>query len=168
MNTIEIIKAEIERLYKTYRKKSKTENESQYYLGMADGLDLFEQYLDTLQEQPVCEDIGDEVEKVRQQFPEVGFAKVSRIAHHFAQWQKEKDAKRWEEDGTTFVPLSVHEEAKQRSYKEGKKSMKEQMMKEAVEGRVVDAGIFATYNTPVEYTHPGDKVKVIIVKEDKQ
>lgn len=43
---------------------------------------------------------------------------------------------------------------------------KEQMMKEAVEGRVVDAGIFATYNTPVEYTHSGDKVKLIVIKEE--
>lgn len=51
-------------------------------------------------------------------------------------------------------------------YELGYKECREQMMKEAVEGRVVDAGLFATYNTPVEYTHSGDKVKIIIVKED--
>lgn len=43
---------------------------------------------------------------------------------------------------------------------------KEQVTENALPGMVVDAGIFATYFTPVEYTNPGDKVKLIIVKED--
>ena len=76
-----------------------------------------------------------------------------------ANWQKEKDAKRWEEEGTTFVPLSVHEEAKQRSYEEGKKDMCEQMMKEAVETWMLEGSMFEP-----EFI----KRKVIIIKEDKQ
>ena len=43
-----------------------------------------------LKGQPVCDDFGEEVEKVRQRFPEVGFAKISRIAHHFVEWQKKQ------------------------------------------------------------------------------
>ena len=35
-------------------------------------------------------EFGEEVEKVRQRYPEVGFAKVSRIAHHFVEWQKKQ------------------------------------------------------------------------------
>ena len=47
--------------------------------------------LDAIQDKPVNNDFGDEVEKMRQRFPEVGFAKMSRIAHHFIEWQKQQD-----------------------------------------------------------------------------
>ena len=85
------------------------------------------------------------------------------LARHFAQWQKEKDNEVADKALTTSIKLQEGWYAK--GIADGEKSMKEQMMKEAVEGRVVDAGIFATYNTPVEYTHSGDKVKIIIIKE---
>lgn len=70
-----------------------------------------------------------------------------------AKWQKEQEEKELSEKIASAYQLGLADKEKM-------------MMKEAVEGRVVDAGIFATYNTPVEYTHSGDKVKIIIVKED--
>ena len=46
----EKILAEIDRLYKEFRQKAKTEQASEYYLGMADGLDLIEQFIDQIEE----------------------------------------------------------------------------------------------------------------------
>ena len=51
MNKIEKIRAEIDRRYNEYSAKKKTDDFI-YYSGMADALDLFEQFLDTLEEEP--------------------------------------------------------------------------------------------------------------------
>lgn len=50
-NIIATIRAEIERRYADYRAKMKTDDFT-YYEGMADALDLFEQFIDSLSEQP--------------------------------------------------------------------------------------------------------------------
>lgn len=47
----EQIRAEIDKRYAEYRAKMKTDDFT-YYEGMADALDLFEQYIDTFPEQP--------------------------------------------------------------------------------------------------------------------
>ena len=47
----EKIRAEIDKRYAEYRAKMKTDDFT-YYEGMADALDLFEQYIDTLSEEP--------------------------------------------------------------------------------------------------------------------
>ena len=52
MNIKDQIRAEIDKRYAEYRAKMKTDDFT-YYEGMADALDLFEQFLDTLPEQPV-------------------------------------------------------------------------------------------------------------------
>lgn len=49
MTIIEQIKAEIDKRYAEYREKMKTDDFT-YYEGMADALDLFEQFIDTLEE----------------------------------------------------------------------------------------------------------------------
>lgn len=41
-------------------------------------------------EEPVSEDLGEYTDKLSKQFPEVSFAKLSRIAVRVAKWQKEK------------------------------------------------------------------------------
>lgn len=48
----EQLKAELDKRYTEYRAKMKTDDFT-YYEGMADALDLFEQYIDSLSEQPV-------------------------------------------------------------------------------------------------------------------
>jgi len=40
-------------------------------------------------EEPVSEDLGDYINELSKQFPEVSFAKLSRIAVRVAKWQKE-------------------------------------------------------------------------------
>lgn len=47
----EQLKAELDKRYTEYRAKMKTDDFT-YYEGMADALDLFEQYIDSLPEQP--------------------------------------------------------------------------------------------------------------------
>ena len=41
-----------------------------------------------LQEEPASEDLGEYINKLSKQFPEVSFAKLSRIAVRVAKWQK--------------------------------------------------------------------------------
>lgn len=48
---VDKLKSEIERRYAEYRAKMKTDDFA-YYGGMADALDLFEQFIDTLSEEP--------------------------------------------------------------------------------------------------------------------
>lgn len=48
----EQLKAELDKRYAEYRTKMKTDDFT-YYEGMADALDFFEQYIDSLPEQPV-------------------------------------------------------------------------------------------------------------------
>ena len=98
MSIIEQIKAEIERLKEKYTNMMPT-------IQKCSVCDELLSFLDTLEEEPVNPErklrkvstwvsdteFGEEVEKVRQQFPEVGFAKVSRIAHHFVEWQKNRE-----------------------------------------------------------------------------
>ena len=43
-----------------------------------------------LQEEPVSEDLGEYINELSKQFPEVSFAKLSRIAVRVAKWQKEQ------------------------------------------------------------------------------
>lgn len=41
-------------------------------------------------EEPVSEELGDYINELSKQFPEVSFAKLSRIAVRVAKWQKEQ------------------------------------------------------------------------------
>lgn len=85
---------------------------------------------------------------------------LTNIARHFAQWQKEQDDKELS-DLLTIAHL------------QGADQMKEQMLKEAVEGVVcygskgayIETDFLGEYDTDV-YGNPGDKVRIIIVKED--
>ena len=46
--------------------------------------------IDTMQEELVSEDLGEYINELSKQFPEVSFAKLSRIAVRVAKWQKEQ------------------------------------------------------------------------------
>ena len=185
MNTIDQIKAEIERLIKET-------NESQFDVGQRCAFYKILSFLDTLKEQPV--EWSDE-DEVMIRFYEADYdnkvghlpmKEVVEMRLAFKNWLKNKlklirpqpnqeqpvcegFSKEFDE---YFLPKNREQKGRwgfadifslARHFAQWQR---EQMMKEAVEGRVVDAGIFATYNTPVEYTHSGDKVKIIIFKED--
>ena len=44
-----------------------------------------------LQEEPVSEDLGEYINELSKQFPEVSFAKLSRISVRVAKWQEKQD-----------------------------------------------------------------------------
>ena len=88
-----------------------------------------------------------------------------------AEWQKEKDTRdMYMSDNRHF----------QKVYELGKKEMKEEMMEKAVEGVVQDDGQFINFgdgryidldptmeNKPVFELTDGEKVRVIVIKEEK-
>ena len=47
-------------------------------------------YIDSMQEEPVSNDLEELINKLSKQFPEVSFAKLSRIAVRVAKWQKQQ------------------------------------------------------------------------------
>lgn len=49
-----------------------------------------EHYWEMLGEEPVSEDLGEYINKLSKQFPEVSFAKLSRIAVRVTKWQLNK------------------------------------------------------------------------------
>ena len=124
-------------------------------------------------EQPVCEGLEEETEKFIETF---GWGKtkhiaekelISATARHFAQWQKQHDAELIEiayNDGLTI----------------GMTKQKEQMMKEAIHYVVQDDldSHGASYNIPFirigttalkpKGIGVGDKVRIVIVKEDEK
>lgn len=117
------------------------------------------------QEQPVCWGLEEEVKR----YYSDNFAYLSsdqptlsiltNVARHFAQWQKEQMMDEWLKDRDGCFWDGVNE---------GKKAMREQMLNEAVEGKV--CGIYGNWvesefqKTPIG--EEGDKVKLIIIKED--
>jgi hypothetical protein len=140
-----------------------------------DSLDITNKYrlnlirvIEYLQEERVSEDLGDYINKLSKQFPEVSFAKLSRIAVRVAKWQKQQDQSAIElaEDHAIFA---------------GMEKMKKQMMTksiEAVVSQVPCSNEIILYNPssvdkyylPQEMNklglNKGDKVKLIIIKED--
>ena len=50
--------------------------------------------IEYLQEEPLSEDLGEYINELSKQFPEVSFAKLSRIAVRVAKWKEEQDKKK--------------------------------------------------------------------------
>lgn len=71
------LKAEIDKRYAEYRAKMKTEDFT-YYEGMADALDLFEQFLESLQQEQPTLDIDEEIDK----FMFAPFQNFERVSRH--------------------------------------------------------------------------------------
>lgn len=83
MTDKEKIRAYIEKLHKEHRG---SEGDSIFRRALRTV--LF--YIDSLPEEPVSEDLGEYINELSKQFPEVSFAKLSRIAVRVAKWQKEQ------------------------------------------------------------------------------
>lgn len=113
--------------------------------------------------EPVSEDLGEYINELSKQFPEVSFAKLSRIAVRVAKWQKEKD----KADRAAV-------------YKCGWNDRKAMMMKKSFDAKILPANIEETEFCLDDYEEVaiitemvnkgefkmGDKVKVIVIKED--
>ena len=134
MNIIETIRAEIERLKAKYRKDMYRSD----YEGLASGykIEAYNElisFLDTVEEQPVCEEFSKEFDeyflpKNREQKGRWGFADIFSLARHFARWGAEWQ---YQKDRGEFA------EIKAKTWSEGFDACGEQMMKEAVEGKVI-------------------------------
>jgi hypothetical protein len=88
----------------------------------------------------------------------VDYLAYCSIARHFAEWQKEQDMEEWLKDRDGCFWDGVNE---------GKKAMEEQMLKDAVEGEVVQdlqGRLHVKTNAVSDILYQfGDKVKVIIL-----
>lgn len=84
--------------------------------------------------EPVSEDLGEYINELSKRFPEVSFAKLSRIAVRVAKWQHEQVEKEYSNLNKGLV--SAKGIAVYMAYEKGKEDMKQQMMKDAVDGWV--------------------------------
>ena len=179
MNTIiEKIKAEVERRKNT----AETLRERNVCIDILD-------YLDTLQEQPVCEELEEAAKNYfDKNWGEGSWDIRNQVIEDFkagAEWRNVKDGELMAivyGEGIKIGMTKQKEQMEERWLKdrdgcfwdgveEGKKAMREQMMKEAVECKVchtklTDAPVVELY-APAGYK-VGDKVSIVIVKEEKQ
>ena len=117
----------------------------------------------TQKEEPAIEDLGEYINELSKQFPEVSFAKLSRIAVRVAKWQQERD----EADRAAV-------------YKCGWNDRKAMMMKKSFDAKILPTNIEETEFCLDDYEEVaiitemvnkgefkmGDKVKVNVIKED--
>ena len=127
------------------------------------------------------EDLAKEIDVVSKRYPEVSFAKLSRIAKHFAEWgaehfrdstkmmdtELEEEIDRFEDWMESYnqsdYPTCISTRQIARHFAEWQKK---QMMKEAVDGIVGFVTIrLCTPNFGEKYKE-GDKVKLIVIPQD--
>ena len=158
----DLLRKEIDRRYNEYSAKKKTDDFI-YYSGMADALDLFEQFLDTLSEEPdksLEEEAGEWAENEAYGKSDAEFEMAYKGFIAGAKWQAEQDDRDvvfWK--GMQYAYARLKEEA---------------------EGVVQDHGQFINFgdgkyidldptleNKPIVELADGDKVRVIIIKDDE-
>ena len=122
--------------------------------------------------EPVSDDFDEEVERWRKE-KGAGNIRYYECARHFAEWQKEKD-KREVGDFVSKGLVSAKGIAVSMAYERGRDDMRMEMMKDAiplvVSDVLGDGGDVGWYIKPSrrltgDFAN-GDKVKVIIIKED--
>ena len=108
----------------------------------------------------VCEELEEEIKRFQKEVWDYDTT-LSDIARHFAKWQKDQD------DKETAELLTI-------AHLQGADQMREQMLQEAVEGEVNEKPFgykvirpnLKQLDTILESLSEGDKVRIIIVKED--
>lgn len=95
---------------------------------------------------------------------------IIRLARHFAEWQKKQDLA---EIAQSKSPLSVA--YANRCFENGKQAMKEQMLKDAVEGKIYGYGdgsyelVASWLDMPENPIYKdGDKVRIIVLKAEEE
>jgi hypothetical protein len=174
MSDKELIKQEIERRFNDNMKASEqytenSKNRALFTSAAKEDYDLLA-FIDSLPEKPASEDLEEEIKKVYLQKRERGGTmnmlvilnqrEFENIAHHFAEWQKQ-----------------AMKEVLQTEYEKGRFDMREEMMKDAVETTIVndwqygkdpDHTIIPAIHQRIEGFNVGDKVKIIIIKEEQK
>ena len=103
-------------------------------------------------EYTIYKDLEELINNFSKRYPEVSFAKLSRIAVAVSKWQKKQDQ-------------STIELAEDHAMLAGMEKMKEQMMAKAVDAKLLEGHLIRQKGV----THPlhvGDKVKIIVVREE--
>lgn len=176
---IQAIKAEIER-QKYVIKPMFLKGDDNYYEGENDGYDKILSFLDTLESEKPIEQEGLEEELDRfiasgksVTVDDYGTYKVSyhdfkKVAHHFAEWGAEQQKEQDDNELSDLLTIA---------HLQGAEQMKEQMMKEAAEGRIYDFRRIKEIgysSAKIEFEeipelNDGDKVRVIVIpKEDEK
>lgn len=182
-NQVEQIKGEMERLDVDNAKKALDKEISRdYECGFANALTLLKNYIHTLQEEPVSEDLEREIEQYMnhnyyvdeegvicdRSHPRFDFCedKFKEVARYFANWQEQKDKKILNDEG--FIVLPGDEFEKMNRSLINLSEEKEQMMKNAI-----DSHVNLVWNCPcfaIDWSkiglNVGDRVKLIIIKEE--
>lgn len=155
MSDKELIKQEIERRYNC-EKCYPLDRESNVAAAVLQEMLLF---IDSLQEENASEDLEEAARKWEDKVylengwqdecgtPHAPFSEIGNAFMAGAEWQKNQ-----------------MKEALQTEYEKGRFDMREEIMKDAVDGEYWDGSIYLD-NRPTEYKD-GDKVKIIIVKEN--
>ena len=103
-------------------------------------------------DESTTEDLGEYVNELSKQFPEVSFAKLSRIAVRVAKWQKQQE-------------YTCYEEA----FEDGAAWKYEQMMKGSIDAKIGSFTNGTIYDADFNIDSnlkDDDKVKIIVIKED--
>ena len=112
-------------------------------------------------EEPVSEDLGEYINELSKQFPDVSFAKLSRIAVRVAKWQEDKDKQTLNEEGVIVFPEEEFERMKRSLIKLAERE--QQMM-----ANTADAMIGLPYeNKDGGYTHLVDVSRPLPVGNNK-
>ena len=145
---------------------------SAFGIGFIEGM---VEYRNSMQNKPVSEDLVEFINELSKQFPEVSFAKLSRIAVRVAKWQEDKDKQILNEEGVIVLPEEEFERMKRSLIKLAERE--QQMMAKAIDG-VVTFDYYGDYDKTYGcVAHDSfcledfglkdrDKVKVIVIKED--
>lgn len=117
------------------------------------------EFINSLPEEPASEDLSEEIERwiKEKRFIFTEIDEVTETAHHFAEWQKQKDQE-------------TIELAEDHAMLAGMEKMREEMMKDAVDATILDVDAqtieFGLWPEKLLNIKEGNKVKLIIIKED--
>lgn len=120
------------------------------------------------------DDLAAEIDAVSKRYPEVSFAKLSRIAKHFAEWQKQQDFKDLlKSDNTNLVEDQKAEDEQQcqgcfdrdEVFWKGMQHAKEELRKEAIEVEVTETCGIPSLWIKMPDSKQGDKVDLLILKK---
>lgn len=175
---VEAIKNEIQRRISQFESKYPVDlggywndEESDAY-ACAEEYKRFIQFIDSIPEEPVSEDLEEEVKKWKNHYINVldhnlkiDLMDIEIVARHFAEWQKQKDKQ---------LVGATQKISHQHGYDEGRIDMREEMMKDAVNtiiindwtyGKDPDHAIIPAIHQRIDGFKVGDKVKIIIIKD---
>lgn len=167
MNKIEKIKTEIDRLQSSMLDEN-SNFKSQYDQGIFDGLSLLENFIDSL-EQPIKRtpaDIEAAMQEVKEKSKLFTEAHKDDVVSNDTIDDLEEAACEYADGENPTCPC---EECLIKTFKAGAQWQKEKMMENAVDGEIyfsLDYQQYRIYTEPLAYFHHGDKVKLIIVKEE--